>query len=80
MKSWKKTTKTSEVLEHLRKYGNISSIVAINLYGATRLSAIIYNLRHNYGLNIISKTIPFTDRYGTNADYVEYILVEDKNV
>ena len=80
MRSWKKTNKTSEVLEHLRKYGSISSIEAIRLYGATRLSAIIYNLRHNYGLDIISKTIPFTDRYGTNADYAEYVLVEDNNV
>lgn len=80
MRSWKKKNKTSEVLEHLRKYGKIDSLEAIKLYGATRLSAIIYNLRHNYGLNIASKIVPFTDRYGTNADYVEYILLEDKDV
>lgn len=80
MKCWKKTNKTSKVLEHLRKYGKIDSLEAIRLYGATRLSAIIYNLRHNYELNIISKNVPFTDRYGTNADYVEYILAEDKDV
>lgn len=80
MRSWKKKNKTSEVLEHLRKYGSISSIEAIRLYGATRLSAIIYNLRHNYGLNIITQDIPFTDRYGTNSDYGKYILVEDKDV
>lgn len=80
MRSWKKKNKTSEVLEHLRKYGKISSLDAIKLYGATRLSAIIFNLRHNYNLKIFSKVIPFTDRYGTNADYVEYILLEDNDV
>ena len=77
MKSWKKRNKTSEILNHLKKYGQINSLEAIKLYGATRLSAIIYNLRHNYELNIVSKVVPFTDRYGTNADYVNYILIEE---
>lgn len=79
MRSWKKTNKTSEVLEHLKRHKKINTLEAIQLYGATRLSAIIYNLRHNYGLNIISKTVPFVDRYGTNSDYVDYILVDEES-
>lgn len=80
MRSWKKKNKTSEVLNHLKKYKSINSLDAIKLYGATRLSAIIYNLRHNYGLNIVSKIVPFKDRYGTNSDYVDYILIEESEV
>ena len=41
----KPTTKTSKVLSHLQKYGHITSWDAITLYNATRLSAIIFNLK-----------------------------------
>ena len=40
----KKFNKTEKVLEHLKEYGTITSLEAIDLYGATRLSAIIFNL------------------------------------
>lgn len=33
------------VYEHLKKQGHITSKEAFELFGATRLSAIIYNLR-----------------------------------
>ena len=46
-----KTSKTKKVLEHLQKYGSITSWQAIELYGATRLSAIIYNLREKYKIS-----------------------------
>lgn len=36
------TNKTIKVLEHLQKFGSITSLEAIDLYGATRLSAIIF--------------------------------------
>ena len=37
-----KTTKTKQVLNHLKEYGCIDSWTAIQRYGATRLSAIIF--------------------------------------
>lgn len=40
-----KLTQTNEVLEHLKTHGTITSIEAIMQYGATRLSAIIFDLR-----------------------------------
>lgn len=76
MRTWNKMNKTKAILLHLQEYGSINSWEAIKEYGATRLSAIIYNLRHNYGLKIINKEINFKDRYGNNASYVEYILVK----
>lgn len=48
----KTKTKVTRVLEHLQKYGSITSWEAINLYSAIRLSAIIYNLRKNTLLKI----------------------------
>ena len=40
-----KTTKTQLVKSHLLERGKITSWEAIENYGATRLSAIIFNLR-----------------------------------
>lgn len=76
MARWKKANKTMAILNHLEQYGSIDTFTAFNDYGATRLSAIIYNLRHNYDLTIQSKEIEFKDRYGNNASYVEYILIK----
>ena len=65
------TNKTSEVLKHLQTYGSITSIEAINLFGATRLSAIIYRLR-NEGYTIYSVREITKDRYGHVVPYVKY--------
>ena len=69
------TNKTKEVLKHLQTYGTITSIEAINLFGATRLSAIIFNLRRK-GYNIISIDKVTTDKYGHRVPYSEYKLVQ----
>ena len=77
MGKWKKKNKTSEVLRYLQENGSIDSLTAIKEFGATRLSAIIYNLRYKYNMNIVNQTIDFVDRYGTNSSFVKYILVKD---
>ena len=77
MRKWAKQNKTKAVLEHLQKYGYIDTWKANKLYKATRLSAIIYNLRYKYNLNIITEEIPFTDIYGTNSSYAKYILIRE---
>ena len=74
MKTWNKMNKTKAILLHLQQYGSITSWQAIKDYGATRLSAIIYNLRYKYDLNIITENVEFTDRYGNKASYGKYIL------
>lgn len=71
----KKTNKTGKVLEHLKNHGCITSLEAIELYGATRLSAIIFNLR-NRGYQIDTVDLPFTDRFGTKSHYGKYVLNE----
>lgn len=69
--------KTNKVIEHLKLHGSITSLQAIELYGATRLSAIIYNLRYKYGMNIVSERIEFTDRFGNKSGYAKYIFKDD---
>ena len=53
----KQNTKYSQVKKHLIEKGSIDSWTAINLYGATRLSAIIFKLRsRGYQIDSISRT------------------------
>lgn len=65
----KKKTKTQQVLEHLQQYGKITSWDAIRLYRATRLAAIIHNLRKRYDI----QTIDRKTKEGT--PYAEYHLI-----
>ena len=66
--------KTEKIKLHLIEKGSITSWQAIQFYGATRLSAIIYNLRYKYGMNIRSERVDFTDRFGSKSSYANYIL------
>ena len=71
----KRTTNKHELVKkHLLKYGNITSWEAIEEYGATRLSSIIFNLRKR-GMNIETQEIVFTDRYGNVGQYAKYTLI-----
>ena len=71
-----KRDKTTEVLKHLKSRGHITSMDAFNLYGATRLSAIIFNLRKK-GYNIVTVDEKCKDRYGHTCNYAKYVLEED---
>lgn len=69
--------KTLAVKNYLEEKGEITSMDAIKKFGATRLSAIIYNLRHNYGMNIINRTNKIKDRFGHICYYDTYVLVKE---
>lgn len=71
-----KTTKSSEVLKHLKVRGSITSLEAFELYGATRLSAIIFELRKK-GYNIKTTDSTCIDRYGHRCNFAKYVLIED---
>jgi len=69
--------KTTAVLSHLMDNGSITSMDAIERYGATRLSAIIFNLRRR-GYDIETVTMGMTDRYGHAVNYAKYVLHQDE--
>jgi len=72
-------TKHFQVKNHLIKIGTIDSWTAIELYGATRLSAIIFNLRKE-GMNIDSISCTSYDRNTEICNYTTYKLVQsDEN-
>ena len=71
-------TKTEKIRIHLEEVGHITSLEAIKEYGATRLSAIIFNLRHKYDMDIDNEWIEFTDRFGSKSRYVKYTYNKDK--
>ena len=58
------------ILEHLQKYGTITSWEAIKEYGCTRLSHYIWLLRKEYMIN--DREITTKNRYGDSVSYKEY--------
>lgn len=66
-------TKTQAVLEWLKTHASISSMEAINNFGATRLSAIIFNLRKR-GYNIETVMVDGRDRFGNQTRFARYYL------
>lgn len=64
--------KTEKVLKYLKKGKSISDKKAAKLCDSYRLSGIIYELRHRYGLNVQDRWVE-----SKNARYKEYYLVEE---
>lgn len=64
------------VLEHLKSGKSITSLEAINLYGATRLADIIFRLKKR-GYIITKKIITVPTRYGKTARVAEYTLIQE---
>ena len=63
------------VLNYLEAHDTISQLEATRLFGATRLSAIVFNLREEFGFDIISSIwAEEPNRYGVNTRFVRYKL------
>jgi len=63
------------VAQHLLKYRKITNAEAFSLYGTTRLSSIISDLRTR-GYPITTVMIESPNRYGNMIRYGEYRLPE----
>lgn len=62
----------NDVLNHLKEHGSITSLEAIRLYGATRLSSIIFDLRKR-GYRISTVMEEGTNRYSHTCRYAKYV-------
>jgi len=69
------TSKKQQVKNYLLKRGSITSWEAIEKFCATRLSAIIFNLKKEKHL-IETKRITFTDKLGVKSSFAKYILIK----
>lgn len=66
-------TQCEIVLKHMREHGSISTIEAFFDHGITRLSARIWDLRHQ-GYDISSKTVTKRSEKGATQSYSVYSL------
>ena len=71
----KLTGNTSRVLKYLESHEGITSMEAFEKFGATRLSAIIFNLK-KYGYNIKSEKVTSKNRYGEKVTFSKYTLIK----
>lgn len=68
-----KNTKTEQVLGYLQRYGSITSMEAIQHFGATRLADVIFRSRKQ-GYDIQTLPTCEKDRNGHPCNYATYIL------
>jgi hypothetical protein len=66
-------SKQTLVFKHLLDGKSITSWEAIEKYGATRLSAIIFNLKKN-GIDVQDEWVEEYDRYGNRTRFKRYFL------
>ena len=59
------------VLQHLKEYRTITPMDAIQLYGCLRLSARIWELKHE-GHDITTEIVYDKDRFGEPCHYARY--------
>ncbi len=73
----KHTGNVGRVLSYLKSHKKgISSMLAFELFGATRLSAIIFQLRKDYDIESIK--CEGLNRFGTKVRFDRYVLVGEK--
>lgn len=73
-----KITHADRVLDHIKTFGKITSLEAFAQYGITRLSAAIWVLRHEKGLEIEDAYVERVNRYGDVVRFKTYYLKSKK--
>ena len=69
------TTQRKQILELLKKHGKITSMEAFELFGCTRLSGRIYDLKAE-GYTILTERTSGKSRTGHKTEYATYYLEE----
>lgn len=67
-------TQNERIKRHIETFGSITSYEAFREYGITRLSARIYDLRRDFGLNITSERKTTKNRFDEPVSYAVYKL------
>ena len=77
MKTLPRNTYFYQVMQWLKSGRTITSKQAIDELGCTRLSAVIFRLRNEYGLPIEADTMTVKNRNGRYVDIAKYKLVTE---
>lgn len=73
----RKPTQADRVLDYMQKFGSITTLDAFKDLGVTRLSARIWEIRHDRGYTIKSESESTKNRFGENVSYFRYSIVKD---
>ena len=73
-----KITQCERILRHMKDYGSITSLEAVNEYGIMRLASRINDLKAQ-GIAIVSEVKTGKNRYGDDTHFSVYKLKEDNN-
>ena len=68
-------TQCDRILRHMKDYGSITSLEAMNEYGIMRLASRINDLRAE-GIAIVSEVKTGKNRYGETTHFAVYRLAE----
>lgn len=72
-------TQQSEIIKYLKTHKDgLTQIEATELFGNTRLSSTIYNLRYKHHMNIKTEDKVVKNRYGGVSVVAVYKLVNDE--
>lgn len=70
-------TATSDILKHLKRYGKINQLKALERYGTWRLADVIFRLR-DAGYKIRTEEKLVTTRYGKKVNVAVYRLITNR--
>lgn len=71
-----KITQCERILRHMKDYGSITSLEAVNEYGIMRLASRINDLRAQ-GIAIVSEVKTGKNRYGEDTHFAVYKIKEE---
>lgn len=69
-------TQADRVIDYMKQFGSISSLEAFSDLGVTRLSARIWEIRHDRGYKIKAVTETTKNRFGEKVKYFRYSIIE----
>lgn len=73
----RKPNQATKVQRYIERFGSITTLDAFKDLGITRLSARIWELRHDRGLKIKSTPEKAKNRFGDDVTYYRYQIIED---
>lgn len=72
-----KPTQAQRVLQYIKEFGSITRAEALTDIGVANLPAVVDDLRHKHGVNIITNEVSKIGMYGTKVTYAKYTLGEE---
>lgn len=73
-------TQKDAIKNHLEEHGSITSLEAINLFGITRLSDVIYRLKRQDDMVITTTNKTVKNRFGGNSTYCVYHYKKNESI